>query len=72
MQKLRDIAEALGMKVGCGDNSCLWGSPGGMATNGGCRCYGSRGGQDNRIGLLQFRQVAMHLIDVYNVLEKIK
>ena len=26
-------------KVGCGDNSCVWGSPGGMATNGGCRCF---------------------------------
>lgn len=22
----------------CGDNSCIFGSPGGMATNGGCRC----------------------------------
>lgn len=26
-------------KIGCGDNSCIWGGPGGMATNGGCRCY---------------------------------
>ena len=25
--------------IGCGDNSCMWGSPGGMATNGGCRCH---------------------------------
>lgn len=24
---------------GCGDNSCVFGSPGGMATNGGCRCF---------------------------------
>ena len=24
--------------VGCGDNSCLIRKPGGMATNGGCRC----------------------------------
>jgi hypothetical protein len=23
----------------CGDNSCIFGSPGGMATNGGCRCF---------------------------------
>ena len=28
-------------KVGCGDNSCIFGSPGGMATNGGCRCFDS-------------------------------
>ncbi len=26
-------------QIGCGDNSCMWGSRGGMATNGGCRCY---------------------------------
>lgn len=25
--------------IGCGDNSCRFGSPGGMATNGGCRCF---------------------------------
>lgn len=24
---------------GCGDNSCVFGSPGGMATNGGCICF---------------------------------
>lgn len=24
--------------VGCGDNSCRFVTPGGMATNGGCRC----------------------------------
>lgn len=24
--------------IGCGDNSCMFGGPGGMATNGGCRC----------------------------------
>ncbi len=29
-------------QIGCGDNSCVWGSRGGMATNGGCRCYGQR------------------------------
>ncbi len=36
--KLREHAKALGLDVGCGDNSCIWGSPGGMGTNGGCRC----------------------------------
>lgn len=65
--KLRDVAAGLGMDVGCGDNSCVWGSPGGMATNGGCRCYGSRGGQSDRGGLLQMQRVAKHLLDVYNV-----
>lgn len=26
------------LRIGCGDNSCQWGVPGGMGTNGGCRC----------------------------------
>jgi hypothetical protein len=29
----------MSMDYGCGDNSCVFGSPGGMATNGGCRCF---------------------------------
>lgn len=63
--KLRDVAKALGLDVGCGDNSCMWGSPGGMATNSGCRCYG--GEQPYHIGLRQLARVATHLLDVYNV-----
>ena len=31
--------EALSEDVGCGDNSCSFIKPKGMATNGGCRCY---------------------------------
>ncbi len=37
-------------KVGitpCGDNSCIFGRPGGMATNGGCRCI--KNASDDRI-----------------------
>ena len=35
------MSESLGklFNIGCGDNSCTWGPRGGMATNGGCRCY---------------------------------
>lgn len=25
--------------IGCGDGGCVFGSPGGMVTNGGCRCF---------------------------------
>lgn len=32
---LRDLVDALG----CGDNSCIFRKPRGMATNGGCRCF---------------------------------
>ena len=34
---LRDLKILLSVSR-CGDNSCVVGSPGGMATNGGCRC----------------------------------
>ena len=64
--KLRDVAAGLGMDVGCGDNSCIWGSPGGMATNGGCRCRSSDGG-NARVTMLQMQRVATHLLDFYNV-----
>lgn len=39
MAKARDLAKQYGYDIGCGDNSCWFGSPGGMATNGGCRCW---------------------------------
>lgn len=60
--KLWQVAEALGHKVGCGDNSCVWGSTGGMSTNGGCRCYGSRGELSDRVGLLLMQRVALALL----------
>lgn len=37
--KARELAAKYGYVIGCGDNSCMFGSPGGMGTNGGCRCY---------------------------------
>ncbi len=38
-QKLiREAARSLGMVYGCTDHGCIWGHPGGMGTNGGCRC----------------------------------
>lgn len=37
--KARELAKKYGVEIGCGDNSCWFGSPGGMGTNGGCRCW---------------------------------
>lgn len=34
----KDREEVQRSNYGCGDNSCIFGSPGGMGTNGGCRC----------------------------------
>lgn len=40
LQELREAVDGVG---GCGDNSCRFRKPKGMATNGGCSCIG-RGG----------------------------
>lgn len=37
--KAWELAAKYGYEIGCGDNSCWFGRPGGMATNGGCRCW---------------------------------
>ena len=66
--KLRDVAAAIGLDVGCGDNSCIWGSPGGMATNGGCRCKKGKDAHELGLQLMQMQRVARHLLEVYNVL----
>lgn len=51
------------LKIGCGDNSCMWGSPGGMATNGGCRCVERDNAhaehrQHVRAGVVRLRQIS--------------
>lgn len=68
--QLHEVAQALGYTVGCGDNSCIWGRPGGMATNGGCQCYGPRGAQDARTGLSLMTIVARALLQ-YRTLDAI-
>lgn len=38
-KELRELTDAeLGVDVGCGDGSCVFGYRGGMHTNGGCEC----------------------------------
>jgi hypothetical protein len=60
--KLRDHAKALGLDVGCSDNSCIWGGPGGMGTNGGCRCTDRESDRyDMRVQVRSFARVAQHL-----------
>lgn len=41
VERLRDLAYPSWVQ-GCGDHSCLFASPTGMATNGGCRCHEGR------------------------------
>lgn len=61
--KLRDIAKGLGMDVGCADHGCIWGSPGGMGTNGGCQCLKNHSRATLRMEMLRMRHVAMYLLN---------
>ncbi len=38
LETLRASVDVAAVYIGCGDNSCLFETPSGMATNGGCRC----------------------------------
>jgi hypothetical protein len=46
--RLRAALNAAGITP-CGDNSCMFGSPVGMATNGGCRCLDHAGVDAHRL-----------------------
>lgn len=70
-KNLREVANLMGFSVGCGDNSCIWGRPGGMATNGGCRCRDSKGGS-TQMELGRMKLVAQHLLDTLNMIEFVK
>lgn len=47
--------------LGCGDSGCIFGRPGGMATNGGCRCFTEpKSGRDEREARMRYR-TAIHV-----------
>jgi hypothetical protein len=48
-QAVEDATKAIG--PGCGDNSCEFVKPVGMATNGGCRCLKGGDGRSSTIKL---------------------
>jgi hypothetical protein len=57
-QRVRRAAVALfGDDAGCSDGHCVFGHPGGMHTNGGCRC--ARHLPERTVAMLQ--HVALHL-----------
>lgn len=51
MQKLKELFELVNKHIGCGDNSCMFEKPKGMATNGGCSCL-ERGFEKHAMSLL--------------------
>ncbi|MFA4971513.1 MAG: hypothetical protein WC683_02790 [bacterium] len=61
--RLVEAVAAVTARAGCGDNSCMFITPHGMATNGGCRCCG-RG--DHKPGLpmalAQLYKVALDVV----------
>lgn len=59
--KARELTERYGFKLGCGDNSCILGRPGGMATNGGCRCL-PRGVRWTEAEVIEARRLVRYLI----------
>jgi hypothetical protein len=58
---VRQVAERLHPGVGCADGACVFGSAGGMCTNGGCECLKER-------EPIMLRRVAMQLRDVATTL----
>lgn len=45
---------------GCGDNSCRFKKPAGMATNGGCRCFRNIGFQSIVVSIYKRLRVLHH------------
>lgn len=60
-QIMRQVAERLHPGSGCTDGGCIFGSHGGMGTNGGCQCLKER-------GEVMLRQLAFKLRDVARTL----
>lgn len=50
--------------LGCGDNSCRYVKPTGMATNGGCRCARNHGDQVERFLLRNYHQACQQILDL--------
>jgi hypothetical protein len=60
--KLRDHAKSvIPNDVGCTAKGCIWGSPGGMATTGQCRCIDHLNPRLLRWQLRMMARVARHL-----------
>lgn len=70
--KARELAAKYGYDIGCGDNSCWFGSPGGMATNGGCRCWprGASAANVTNQELQDMRRLARSLAAILSAIAK--
>lgn len=64
-QLIRRVVTRLHPGAGCSDGSCVFGSPGGMHTNGGCECLKER-------NPMQLKRNLMIMADVAWVLAAVK
>lgn len=60
---VRAIAEDLFGDVGCTDGGCIYGSRGGMVTNGGCCCSKERNWNEQRLHALKLSTVAKKIAE---------
>lgn len=61
---VRAVAEDMfGRSVGCTDGGCIYGSRGGMVTNGGCMCSKSRKVDEQRLHALKLSMVAKKIAE---------
>lgn len=63
-QIVRQVTNRLFPDLGCSDGGCVFGSPGGMHTNGGCECLKERKPVQMRRYLMAMHQVSRALAAV--------
>jgi hypothetical protein len=55
----RAAVEMFGESIGCSDSGCVFGHPGGMHTNGGCRCART----DPKVSLQKLRYISLYIAE---------
>lgn len=65
---VRAVAEDMfGRSIGCTDGGCIYGSSGGMVTNGGCGCSKDRNANEQRLHALRLSAVAKKIAETLHV-----
>lgn len=62
-QRVRAVARAIAPDAGCSDGGCVFGHPGGMATNGGCMCLKERDPDELRRTVRRLAAIARRLAE---------
>ncbi len=62
-QLIYETAQSLFPEAGCCDGGCIFGHPGGMQTNGGCQCLGTRDPRELQVNLMRMRAICLRLAE---------